>query len=441
MRIRRSLSLLFAGASILALAQIAAAQDATPAPASTSTTQPAQATEPAAVPAATPAAAAEPAAVPASTQAAEPAAQAATPAAEPAAVPAAQVVPAASEPAAPAATPATEPAAAVAAPVADSASQPAVAAAGASPTTTGTKAAGWKKPPSKKVEYTGPTNVIVLAPTPMLDEEGKQRMDPDGKLMFNPPVSQQRDKKGHPLFDEAGKPVFQTATELGYDEHGHHLKLQKEKPPKMTPVIISRGTFTVDGMIGKAELNYDIADLKFIYLYAPYIGTVVVSNEPFPGAKEEPAAFNDTTLTVTVGDHILQVASDKRLLGKKPEAAYVLLDREFKLPSKYPVVGYGTGTKAPYTWPGGRPNTVLATTFTPPPTPVNLRPVMLLAPCPTGEMRRAAPAVLPGEVAPEQPCIPIPKSLPVQTAAAPKASTNTTATGAASTTTPAPTPQ
>ncbi len=310
--------------------------------------------------------------------------------------------------------PAAEPAAAVAAPEATPAPQPAVA-----PGLTPAKSTGLSKTSSKKAEYTGPTNVIVLAPTPMLDEEGKQRMDPDGKLMFNPPVSQQRDKKGHPLFDEQGKPVFQTATELGYDEHGHHLKVQKEKPPKMTPVTISRGTFTVDGMIGKAELNYDIADLKFIYLYAPLIGTVVVSNEPFPGAKEEPTAFNDTTLTVTVGDHILQVASDKRLLGKKPEAAYVLLDREFKLPSKYPVVGYGTVTKAPYMWPGGRPNTPLPTTFQPPPTPVNLRPVMLLQPCPTGEMRKAAPPVLPGEVAPEQPCVPIPKSLPVQTAAAP----------------------
>jgi hypothetical protein len=331
----------------------------------------------------------------------------------------------------PAATPASEPAAAVATPEATPAAQPAVATG-----TTPAKTVALSKP-SKKVEYTGPTNVIVLAPTPMLDEEGKQRMDPDGKLMFNPPVSQQRDKKGHPLFDEQGKPVFQTATELGYDEHGHHLKVQKEKPPKMTPVIISRGTFTVDGMIGKAELNYDIADLKFIYLYAPFIGTVVVSNVPFPGAKEEPTAFNDTTLTVTVGDHILQVASDKRLLGKKPEAAYVLLDREFKLPSKYPVVGYGTVTKAPYMWPGGRPNALLATTFTPPPTPENLRPVMLLAPCPTGEMRKAAPPVLPGQVAPEQPCVPIPKSLPVQTAASPSAAASTSAGASATNSTPA----
>lgn len=412
MRNRRSLNLLFAGAIFLAVTQIAAGQDATPVPAPVPATQTAPADATAVAPAA------------------EPAAQAPTPAAT--AEPIAQPVTAASEPAIPAATPAQEPAAAV--------GTPAVAGTALATPAVPTSKTGYVLV-GKKMEYTGPSTVVVLAPTPMLDEEGKQRMDPDGKLMFNAPISQQRDKKGHPLFDEQGKPVFQTATELGYDDKGHHLKVQKEKPPKMTPVSISRGTFTIDGMIGKAEMNYDIADLKFIYLYAPTIGTVVVSNTPFPGAKEEPTAFNDTTLTVTVGDHILQVASDKRLLGKKPEAAYVLLDRDFKLPSKYPVVGYGTATKPPYTWPGGKPNTVLATTFTPPPTPVNLRPVMLMQPCPAGQMRRAAPPVLPGEVAPEQPCIPIPKSLPVQTAATPKPAAGTTATGATTTTTPAPTPQ
>ncbi len=281
--------------------------------------------------------------------------------------------------------------------------------------------------------------MIVLPPTPMLDGEGKQRLDPDGKPMFNKPVQQQRDKFGHPLFDAQGKPVFQTATELGYDEHGHKLHVEKEKPPKMTPVTISRGTFTVDGMIGKAELNYDIADLKFIYLYAPFIGTVVVSNVPFEGAKEEPNAFNGTTLTVTVGDHILQVASDNKLLGKKPASAYVLLDREFKLPSKYPVVGYGATLKAPYVWPGGRPNTVLATTFEPPPLPPNLRPVMLLSPCPAGQMRKPAPPVLPGETAPEQPCIPIAKALPVQTATSTKSDSGGNATPPAPAPAPAPT--
>jgi hypothetical protein len=64
---------------------------------------------------------------------------------------------------------------------------------------------------AKKKIYTGPNTVIVLPPTPMLDEEGRQRLDPDGQPMFNPAVRQQRDKKGHPLFDDKGKPVFQTA--------------------------------------------------------------------------------------------------------------------------------------------------------------------------------------------------------------------------------------
>jgi hypothetical protein len=267
---------------------------------------------------------------------------------------------------------------------------------------------------AKKKIYTGPNNVVVLPPTPMLDEEGRQRLDPDGQPMFNAAVRQQRDKKGHPLFDEQNKPVFQTASELGYDERGKKLKVVKEKPPKMIPVSIARGTFTVDGMIGKAELNYNIADLKFIYLYAPGIGTVVVSNHPFAGGKEEKNAFNQKTLTVTTGDHTLQVASDDvllgKVLGKKPSSAYVLVDRDFMLPTPYPVVGYGGLLKAPYVWPGSHENADLKGAFVkPPPIPVNLQPVLLLAPCPAGQMRRTAPPALPGQKAEPQPCILIPK--------------------------------
>jgi hypothetical protein len=263
---------------------------------------------------------------------------------------------------------------------------------------------------AKKKIYTGPNTVIVLAPTPMLDEVGTQRLDPDGQPMFNPAVRQQRDKKGHPLFDDKGKPVFQTATELGYDEKGKKIHLSKVKPPKMTPVTIARGTFTVDGMIGKAELNYTIPDFKYMYLYAPGIGTLVVSNEPFPGGTLQKNAFNEKTLTVTTGDHHLQVASDNFLLGKKPTSAYVLVDRDFLLPTPYPVVGYGGLLKAPYVWPGSHANADLKGAFVkPPPIPVNLQPVLLLTPCPEGQMRRAAPPVLPGEKAPPQPCVVIPK--------------------------------
>jgi hypothetical protein len=263
---------------------------------------------------------------------------------------------------------------------------------------------------AKKKIYTGPNTVIVLPPSPMLDEEGRQRLDPDGQPMFNAAVRQQRDKKGHPLFDDKGKPVFQTASDLGFDEHGKKMKIHKEKEPKMIPVAITRGTFTVDGMIGKAELNYKIADLKFIYLYAPGIGTVVVSSRPFTGSKEEKNGFNQKTLTVTTGDHTLQVASDDLLLGKKASSAFVLVDRDFRLPSPYPVVGYGGLLKAPYVWPGSHENGELKGAFVkPPPIPVNLQPVLLLPPCPEGQMRRTAPPVLPGQKAEPQPCVLIPK--------------------------------
>ncbi len=398
---------LLAAAPLLALAHMAAAQEPSPAP-TPATDAPAQTTPaPAATPAAVPA---TPEAAPVTTpQDATPTPQAAAPATPQEATPAA----AAPAPQAAAPTPAATPA--KAAPAAKDA-----------------------KGKVKKVEYTGPNTIIVLPPTPMLDEEGKQRLDPDGQPMFNPPVKQQRDKKGHPLFDENGKPVFQTKTELGYDEHGKKLHAVKEKEPKMTPMVISRGTFTIDGMIGKAELNYNIADLKFIYMYAPGIGTVVVSNQPFPGGKEEKNAFDDKTLTVSVGEHHLQLASDQRLLGKHPESAYVLLDRDFKLPSKYPVVGYGKGLKAPYAWPGGKPNEMIAGELVaPPPLPQNLRPVMLLSPCPAGQMRKPAPPVLPGEPIPEQPCVPIPKVVPVKSApAAPPASPASAAPAPAATPTP-----
>lgn len=297
-----------------------------------------------------------------------------------------------------------------------------------------------KKAAEQKAKiYTGPNTVIVLPPTPMLDGEGKQRLDPDGNPMFNPAVRQQRDKKGHPLFDANGKPVFQTATDMGYDEHGKKIRVVKEKVPKMTPMMISRGTYTVDGMIGKAELNYNIADFKYMYLYAPGIGTLVVSKEPFPGGKEEKGAFNGNTLTVTTGDHKLQLASDQRLLDKKPISAFVMVDRDFLLPSPYPVVGYGTVIKAPYVWPGSKENIALKGAFVQPPAiPVNLKPVLLLSPCPAGEMRKPAPPVLPGQKEVAQPCIPIPKGN--ATVSGPAAKKPAAAAPAATTPAPAATP-
>jgi hypothetical protein len=263
--------------------------------------------------------------------------------------------------------------------------------------------------------YTGPTSVIELPPTPLLDEEGKQRQDPDGKLMWNAPVKQQRDKKGHPLFDLKGQPVMQTKDNLGYDENGKKIHPVKEKPPKTVSVSISHGTLTVDGLIGKAALNYEIKDLKYVYFYVPGIGTTVVSNDPFPGAVEQKHAFDDKTLTITVGEHVLQLSSDNRLLGKSPESAYVLVDKYFSAPAKFPVMGYGPIRVAPYAWPGSKQNNEEKGAVVAPPLPADLRPALLLQPCPSGQMRKAGPPVLPGQTPVPQPCVPIASVEPAAT--------------------------
>lgn len=272
--------------------------------------------------------------------------------------------------------------------------------------TLATAAAPIAKKHKGKEPYTGPTEIVVLPPTPMLDEQGKQRVDADGKPMFNPPVKQLRDKKGHPVFDADGKPVFQTVNNLGYDEHGKKIKVKKEKEPKRTPVSIASGILTVDGWTGKARLNYDIADLKFMYVWAPGIGTTIISLNRFPGATEQRNAFADKQLRVTVEGHAIELSSEKRLLGKRPESAWVAVDRAFVLPAKFPVFGYGTTTRAPYAWPGSKLQTDEAGVVAPPPLPVDVRPALATAPCPAGMMRRFGPA---GE---EQACVPIPVGAP-----------------------------
>jgi hypothetical protein len=261
-----------------------------------------------------------------------------------------------------------------------------------------------------------------LPETPMLDVEGKQRIDTGGQPMFNPAIPQQRNKKGKPLFDSSCRPVFQTATDKGYTEKGKKIAVAKQKIVKTEKVNVARGTYTVDGMIAKAELNYNITDFKFIYMYAPAIGTVIVSNRPFPGATIQKGAFRSNpsprmstlTVTVTVGEeeHTLELASENPIIARPghPEPAYVQLDRQFTLPSRYPVVGYGKVDSEPYQWPGGKPNSHLSAKIVIDPlpkTPKNLLPTMLLSACPPGQMRLPAPAVLPGQPVPDQPCMDI----------------------------------
>ncbi len=231
---------------------------------------------------------------------------------------------------------------------------------------------------------------------------------------------------------------MQTPNEMGYDDKGKKLHEKKEKPPKMVSVSIERGTLTVDGLTGKAGMNYDIKNLKYIYLYAPWIGVTVVSTSQFPGAQEQKNAFNDKTLTVNVQDHTMQLYSDKRMLGKKPESAFVSVDRNFRLPSKFPVVGYGETLKPPYAWPGSKENAALKGPVAPPPLPPSLRATTLLQPCPPGQMREPGKTPLPGENLPPAPCVAIQKALPGVGTPKPAPTANSSAPAAGAVAPPAP---
>jgi hypothetical protein len=160
-------------------------------------------------------------------------------------------------------------------------------------------------------------------------------------------------------------------------------KKKKDKQPKLTPVNIVQGTLTVDGWTGKARMNYDIADLKFIYMWAPGLGTVVVSNVKFPLGKEEPNAFAGNTLRVDVDGHTLELYSQKSLLkNKKPLSAWVYVDDTYKMPFAFPLMGYGNTTQAPYAWPGAKNVQVAkAGVVVAPPLPVELRPVLASPAC------------------------------------------------------------
>jgi hypothetical protein len=196
--------------------------------------------------------------------------------------------------------------------------------------------------------------VIVKPPEPMLDETGRQYIGPDGKAMFYPAIMQLRDKHGKPVVDH-GEPVFQTKDNLGYDERGREIHPPKPLPvPKNASVLIEHGTLAMDGIVGKLQLNYDIPELQYLYLYVPEIGVAVVSDRPFLGAQVQRNAFKGDTVSVYVDKHLLQVSSDKALLSGRPKAAYVSVNRSYTLPSTFPVFGFGSIRVAPYAWPASK---------------------------------------------------------------------------------------
>lgn len=134
----------------------------------------------------------------------------------------------------------------------------------------------------------------------------------------------------------------------------HHRKTD-------APLIYARvrnGIYSVDGMVGKVQLNYDVKGANYLYLFVPGVGTALVSLAPSTDAVSVPAAYHDGELTLRIGDHTLNLTGVESLVndnGKTPAKVFVLLDRESWKLNHTPMLGFGMTAKAPYEWPGALP--------------------------------------------------------------------------------------
>ena len=157
----------------------------------------------------------------------------------------------------------------------------------------------------------------------------------------------------------------------------HHAAAEESR---MT-ARVRDGVYTVDGMVAKVKLNYDVQDSSFVYLFVPGLGTAVVSATPAPDAMVTPVALQDDELNFVVGGHHfdltgVNLASDK---GTVLTHLYVHLDRSAWRLSRLPMIGFGNRAAMPYEWPGALPPESAEETQALPPIPANLLPALMEA--------------------------------------------------------------
>ncbi len=139
----------------------------------------------------------------------------------------------------------------------------------------------------------------------------------------------------------------------------HHKKTD-------APLMYARirdGVYSVDGMVGKVRLNYDVKAASYLYLFMPGVGTALVSLAPSADAVSVPAAYHEGQLTVHVADHTFNVTGIESLVndrGAVPGTLFVSLDRSAWKLGRTPMLGYGSTVRAPFEWPGVSPVTAVA---------------------------------------------------------------------------------
>ena len=149
-------------------------------------------------------------------------------------------------------------------------------------------------------------------------------------------------------------------------------------PDKLISAQVHDGVLTIDGMVAKVELNYQIQHTGYMYFFVPGMGTAVVSLAPIADAVKVKNAFDGSKLTFAAGGHNFELASKSNLLTKDKSRTdvYVRLDRSTVAVGRYPRMGFGNTTEPPYVWPlsGPAEKDKDAHFVTPPPMPASVLP-------------------------------------------------------------------
>jgi hypothetical protein len=124
-------------------------------------------------------------------------------------------------------------------------------------------------------------------------------------------------------------------------------------PNRLISAQVHDGVLTIDGMVAKVELNYDIQKTSYMYFFVPGMGTAVVSLAPIADAVKIKNAFDGSKLTFAAGGHTFELNNKGNLLTKDKSKTdvYVRLDRSTIAVGRYPRMGFGNTTESPYVWP------------------------------------------------------------------------------------------
>ena len=114
------------------------------------------------------------------------------------------------------------------------------------------------------------------------------------------------------------------------------------------PLVVESGVLTVNGMTVKTGLNFRVADMRCLFVDVPGVGTAVISDRPFAGAREQRGAFRGGVLTVVAGESRVQLSAARKVHGNG--SAYVRLDGGSRSGSRVPEIGYGSAAMSRVTW-------------------------------------------------------------------------------------------